>query len=66
MQATRITTRAEHHYANARWLLKLRWVAVIGQLATIGGSIWLFQAQIPMDHFATPKTQGDFRLDSFI
>ena len=48
MQATRISTRAEHHYANARWLLKLRWVAVIGQLATIGGSIWLFQAQIPM------------------
>lgn len=48
MSGNRTTTRAEHHYANARWLLKLRWVAVIGQLATIGGSIWLFQAQIPM------------------
>ena len=44
----RIVTSGDHHYANARWLLKLRWVAVVGQIATILGSIWLFQAQIPM------------------
>jgi two-component system sensor histidine kinase RegB len=29
-------------------LLKLRWVAVIGQLATIAGSVLLFKIQIPM------------------
>ncbi|MFT5301354.1 MAG: two-component system sensor histidine kinase RegB [Mariniblastus sp.] len=36
------------HYLNATWLLKLRWVAVIGQLATIAGSAVLFQTQLPM------------------
>jgi two-component system sensor histidine kinase RegB len=36
------------HYLNATWLLKLRWVAVIGQLATIAGSVLLFKIQIPM------------------
>jgi len=36
------------HYLNATWLLKLRWVAVIGQLATIAGSVLFFKVQIPM------------------
>ncbi len=44
----RAVTSADHYYANARWLLKLRWVAVIGQIAVILGSMWLFQTQIPM------------------
>ncbi len=35
-------------YLNARWLLKLRWVAVVGQLVTIAGSVLFFQTHIPM------------------
>ena len=38
----------DHYYANTKWLLKLRWVAVVGQLVTILGAAWLFQVQIPM------------------
>lgn len=45
---TRIISTGDHHYANARWLLKLRWVAVVGQIGTILGAIVLFQMQIPM------------------
>jgi two-component system sensor histidine kinase RegB len=41
-------TLPNQHYLNASWLLKLRWVAVIGQVATILGSIAFFQTQIPM------------------
>lgn len=41
-------SESDHSYANARWLLKLRWVAVVGQLVTIIGSIWLFQIKIPL------------------
>ena len=37
-----------NHYLNATWLVKLRWVAVIGQLATIAGAVFLFRIQIPM------------------
>lgn len=44
----RIISTGDHHFANARWLLQLRWVAVVGQIATIIGSILLFQMQIPM------------------
>lgn len=40
--------KSNHHYLNATWLLKLRWVAVIGQLLTIAGSVFLFQMRIPM------------------
>jgi two-component system sensor histidine kinase RegB len=47
MKPQRIS-ESDHHYANARWLLKLRWVAVVGQVATIAAAIWLFQIQIPM------------------
>lgn len=39
---------SNYSYANARWLLKLRWVAVIGQLVTILCSVWLFNIEIPM------------------
>ena len=37
-----------NHYLNARWLVKLRWVAVFGQLVTIAGAVFLFRIQIPM------------------
>ena len=37
-----------HHYLNATWLMKLRWVAVVGQLMTIVGSVFLFRIEIPM------------------
>ena len=47
MNANRIPEN-DHYYANTKWLLKLRWVAVVGQLVTILGSAWLFQVQIPM------------------
>ena len=33
---------------NASWLIKLRWVAVIGQLLTVAGAILLLKIQIPM------------------
>jgi two-component system sensor histidine kinase RegB len=35
-------------YLNATWLLKLRWVAVVGQLVTIAGSVLFFQTHIPL------------------
>ncbi len=41
-------TSPNQHYLNASWLLKLRWVAVIGQVVTILGSIAFFKTQIPM------------------
>ena len=47
MNANRIPEN-DHYYANTKWLLKLRWVAVVGQLVTILGSAWLFQVEIPM------------------
>lgn len=37
-----------NHYLNARWLVKLRWVAVVGQLITIAGAVFLFRIEIPM------------------
>ena len=37
-----------NHYLNATWLIKLRWVAVVGQLATIAGAVFLFSTRIPM------------------
>ena len=33
---------------NASWLIKLRWVAVIGQLVTVAGVILLLKIEIPM------------------
>lgn len=35
-------------YLNSTWLLKLRWVAVVGQMVTIAGSVLFFQTHIPM------------------
>ena len=35
-------------YVNATWLIKLRWVAVVGQMITIGAVILLFQIDIRM------------------
>ena len=46
--SNRIANSPSQHYLNATWLIKLRWVAVVGQLATIAGSVFLFQTQIPM------------------
>lgn len=37
----------ERNFLNASWLINLRWVAVIGQVATIAGAIVFFHAQIP-------------------
>ena len=39
---------SQWHRINVTWLLKLRWVAVVGQLLTIAGSVLLFDIQIPM------------------
>lgn len=47
-ELTRTSSLAKQHYLNATWLIKLRWVAVIGQLVTITGAIFLFQTRIPM------------------
>lgn len=46
--STQFANSPKQHYLNATWLLKLRWVAVVGQLATIAGSVVLFKIQIPM------------------
>lgn len=37
----------ERNFLNASWLINLRWVAVIGQVATIVGAIAIFQVQLP-------------------
>lgn len=47
-ESIRYANSPNQHYLNATWLLKLRWVAVIGQLATIAGSVVFFKTQIPM------------------
>jgi len=39
---------SERYLLNASWLIKLRWVAVVGQLLTIGGASILFRVDIPM------------------
>lgn len=37
----------ESSYLNAAWLINLRWVAVVGQIAAIGGAVFFFNAHIP-------------------
>jgi len=37
----------DHHLINASWLIKLRWVAVVGQVVTILVTICLFKIQLP-------------------
>ena len=37
----------DRNFLNASWLINLRWVAVIGQVATILGAIAVFNAQMP-------------------
>jgi len=37
----------ERNFLNASWLINLRWVAVIGQVATIVGAVTIFKAQMP-------------------
>ncbi|MEM7782256.1 MAG: ATP-binding protein [Planctomycetota bacterium] len=39
---------SNQNFLNASWLLKLRWVAVVGQVGTILGSEFVFQIEIPM------------------
>lgn len=39
---------SERFIVNASWLIKLRWVAAIGQLATIAAVVFLFQIRLPM------------------
>ena len=37
----------ERNFLNASWLINLRWVAVIGQVATITSAIAIFNAKLP-------------------
>ena len=37
---------SDRHLINASWLIKLRWVAVVGQVLTILGTIGLFKIQL--------------------
>ena len=37
----------ETSFLNAAWLINLRWVAVFGQIAAIGGAVFLFQTKLP-------------------
>jgi two-component system sensor histidine kinase RegB len=39
---------SERYSINATWLIKLRWVAVFGQVLTVLGSMLLFNIEIPM------------------
>ena len=41
-------TPSKRFIVNASWLIKLRWVAAIGQLLTIATVVFLLQIQIPM------------------
>ncbi len=38
---------SETSFLNAAWLINLRWVAVIGQIAAILGAVFFFQTKIP-------------------
>jgi two-component system sensor histidine kinase RegB len=38
---------SDRHLINASWLIKLRWVAVVGQVATILITLGLFKIQLP-------------------
>lgn len=37
----------ERNFLNASWLINLRWVAVVGQFATIVGAMVVFETQLP-------------------
>ena len=39
---------SDRHLINASWLIKLRWVAVVGQVVTIVVTFWLFGIRLPM------------------
>ena len=38
---------SEGSFLNASWLINLRWVAVVGQIAAIAGAIFYFHTEIP-------------------
>jgi len=40
-------TLADRYRINTRWLIKLRWVAIVGQLLTILATVYIFRIQIP-------------------
>ena len=42
-----MTETFETSFLNAAWLIKLRWVAVVGQIAAIAGALIFFQTQLP-------------------
>lgn len=47
-------SRRKHRLAvNASWLLRLRWVAVVGQLATIACAALLYQVALPLAELLT-------------
>lgn len=37
----------ESSFLNAAWLINLRWVAVVGQIAAIFGAVFFFQTELP-------------------
>jgi len=37
----------ETSFLNAAWLINLRWVAVVGQIAAIVGVVFFFQTELP-------------------
>jgi two-component system sensor histidine kinase RegB len=39
---------SNRYLLNASWLVKLRWVAVIGQLLTVAGALILFKIELPI------------------
>ncbi len=41
-------TSSERFIVNASWLIKLRWVAAMGQLMTVATVVFLFRIEIPM------------------
>ncbi len=43
-----MSTSSQRFIVNASWLIKLRWVAAIGQLLTIATVVFLFKIRIPM------------------
>lgn len=47
MNAKSVDATSERHLINASWLIKLRWVAVVGQVVTILITIGLFKIQLP-------------------
>ncbi len=53
MPTSAVYQRSERFYVNATWLLRLRWVAVVGQLTTVGCVSTLFGVELQMPALLT-------------